>query len=141
MSSTRDLTMRHTMPSGRSQHERRGLRSWRLGVLLLAGASLGAALAACAESAGVSVDPDTTVPGTQGTVSMLSEARCGAGGIECPVGGTGCCPAGNICAQDNTCVPAASCTTNTDCSSDTTCGGSTCRPWTSFPAQAAFDLS
>lgn len=113
-----------------------------MGALLLAGAPLCAALAACAETNGVSVDPDRTFPGDMsGTVSDVSEARCGVGGIECPVGGTGCCPAGNICTQDNTCLPAVPCTTNQDCSSDTVCGGRTCRPWSSFPAAVAFDLT
>ncbi len=128
--------------SNRRQHQRGALRSWRLGALLLAGVGSGGALAACAESSGVAIDPDTTVPGlSPGTVSDASEARCGAGGIECPVGGPGCCPAGNFCAQDNTCVSAAPCTTNQDCSSDTTCGGRVCRPWSAFPASAAFDLT
>jgi hypothetical protein len=131
--------MRETMPTRQSQHERRSLRSWRLGALLLAGVPVCIALAACAESGGIAIDPDTTIPGQEGTVTMLSEARCGAGGIEC--GGSGCCPAGNVCAQDNTCVPSTPCTSNAECSSDTTCGGSACRAWATFPAAVAFDLT
>ncbi|MEO8184537.1 MAG: VCBS repeat-containing protein [Deltaproteobacteria bacterium] len=135
------------MPNWRGQYERRALeqlsqirlQGWRLGSLFLAIGALGMVVAACAETAGVPV-VEGTGPGA-GTVSATSEARCGAGGIECPVGGNGCCPAGDACTPSGTCVPAASCTGNQDCGSDSVCGGGTCKPWSSFPTQAAFDLS
>jgi len=126
-----------------TQPGRAGLRRWRLGSLLFVapclGVPLAVALLSCAETAGVQIGEGSGAP--DGTVSAQSQARCGTGGIECPVGGMGCCPAGDTCTVDGTCVPAASCTGNQDCSSDSVCGGSTCRPWSSFPAQVAFDFS
>jgi hypothetical protein len=99
-------------------------------------------LFACAESAGIEIgDGTNTTPGSEGTVSATSEARCGAGGIECGTRGMGCCPAGDTCTPEGTCVPAASCTTNQECSSDSVCGGGSCKPWSSFPAQTNFDFA
>jgi len=121
------------------------LRGWRLGSLLLVaaplvGVPLGIALVSCAETTGVKVGDGSDDPGS-GTVSANSEARCGSGGIECPVGGTGCCPAGDSCTTDGTCIPAASCTTNQECSSDSVCGGGKCKPWSGFPSESNFDLA
>src|SRR4051812_10639082 len=150
-----DLTMRGHMPNRPGHYERRAQRGRRLGSLLLlsgvpsamtliAAASFSyAGLIGCAQTEGVKVGTgtSTTATASEGTVSATSEARCGAGGIECGAKGMGCCPAGDTCTADGSCVPAASCTTNQDCSSDSVCGGGSCKPWSSFPAQTNFDFA
>jgi len=115
-----------TAPQGQTSGVKR--RAGRIG-WLLAGAASGLLLA-CTEA------PEIVVLDQEGTVTSLSEARCGSGGILC---GSACCPAGNTCTFEGRCSPDKSCTTSEECSADSMCGDGRCVPWSAFPDEAAFD--